>query len=68
MRNMYAIICVACSFAGGYLHGEHQGVVKMRVMHAHERVSDFVRGESASVSEEDLSLVAPELKEAALRR
>lgn len=66
--KLYPIIAVFCAFCGGYLHGEDTGVKRMRIQYAHERVSEFVRGETAWVSQEHLDLVSPELKEAALRR
>jgi hypothetical protein len=68
MRYEYAITLFGLIFALGFLWGDQCGVERARVFEASSRVSDYVRGDVDFVTEEDLSMVTPELREAALRR
>ena len=70
MKLFIALLVSASFFTAGYV--SHSAKVesdvdaRMRVFMAHERVSAFVRGETFWVYEEDLDLVNPELRQAAL--
>lgn len=68
MRYEYIIVTLGLIFTFGFLWGDQCGVERARSFAAHERVSDYVRGEVPYVTEEDLAMVTPELREAALRR
>ena len=68
MDTLYVLLLVGAAYAVGFLNGDQYGVDNMRRNAAQVRVSDFVIGQTSYVTEEDLNLVNPELREAALNR
>ena len=68
MDTLYVLLLVGAAYAVGFLNGDQYGVDNMRRDAAQVRVSDFVIGQTSYVTEEDLNLVNPELREAALSR
>ena len=68
MDTLYVLLLVGAAYAVGFLNGDQYGVDNMRRNAAQVRVSDFVIGQTSYVTEEDLNLVNPELREAALSR
>lgn len=68
MKYEYIIMAFGAIFTLGFLWGDQCGVERARIFEAHVRVSDYVIGDSDYVTEEDLAMVTPELREAALRR
>lgn len=72
MKAFIMLIVSASFFTAGYvshsMRMERDVDARMRVFMAHERVSAFVRGETFWVYEDDLELVNPELREAALNK
>jgi hypothetical protein len=68
MDTLYVLLLVGAAYAVGFLNGDQYGVDNMRRDAAQVRVSDYVIGYSNTVTEEDLALVNPELREAALEK
>jgi hypothetical protein len=68
MDTLYVIIIAVAAYAVGFKNGGSYANEEAAKMSAQVRVSDYVIGYSNTVTEEDLALVNPELREAALEK